>query len=109
MKKEVVDGSEEEEKQSRKRKWRPEKFRCEKCGKMVAATWKRRHSALGYCRPKLEEGELDPSDDEGSQDPGSMENVESRDYTVTMSIVHLGSVKCFPGSYYFSILLAWAA
>ena len=27
---------------------------------------------------------------------------------VTLSIAHLGSVKCFPESCYFSILLAWA-
>ena len=29
-------------------------------------------------------------------------------YRVTLSITHLGSVKCFPEICYFSILLAWA-
>ena len=42
----------DEEALTKKKKWKPEKFPCEKCGKMVATHWKGRHD-LGYCKSSV--------------------------------------------------------
>ena len=64
---ELFENEEEEEAdeealtKKKNKRWKPEKFPCEKCGKLVATHWKGRHD-LGYCKssvhgPPVPEGE----------------------------------------------------
>ena len=75
---EVEDDEEEEEVITRK-KWRPSRYQCKKCGKMVATNWKNRHDA-NYCKPGTKTEEDEPSVS-GRLSPGIQSKLRGKLYS----------------------------